>query len=109
VAGKTHQGNVYTVIITGSLFGGRRGGASPARGKTWRSHGAVRIRKERNGQGLEKHATLGSRFSENILVELPDDVDRIALEPGIGSDNWPFLFDTLPNEQAVEGVAMVEW
>jgi hypothetical protein len=39
---------------------------------------------------------------KTIFVELPDDVDWIAIEPGISSDDWPSLFDTLRNDQTVE-------
>src|ERR1035437_6527861 len=50
-----------------------------------------------------------SAFSfQKTLGQLPDHVNWIAREPGIGGDDWPALFDTLRDEQAVERVAMVE-
>jgi len=39
---------------------------------------------------------------------LPDDLNRIAREPGIGRDDRPSFFDALRDKQAVERVTMME-
>src|ERR1035437_2250542 len=47
-------------------------------------------------------------LSEEHRSELPDHVNRIAREPGIGSDDGPSLFDALRDQQAVERVTMMQ-
>ena len=62
-----------------------------------------------NADILEFFCSLpGESFRYRRFSKLPDHLNRIAGEPGIGRDDRPSFFDTLCDEQTIKGVAMVK-